>query len=75
MAKGEYYTISELAKAVGLPLSTLKHWCSVNLLEPELTTMGGTRVFGRMAFFRAQEIKRLRQDERRTIAEVKEVLG
>ena len=54
----QQYTISRLAKAVGVPTTTLRYYERVGLLEPEDRTEGNYRLYtdeslSRIKFIRA----------------------
>jgi MerR family mercuric resistance operon transcriptional regulator len=42
---GKYYTISQLAKALGVPATTLRYYERVGLLEPEDRSQGNYRLY------------------------------
>jgi DNA-binding transcriptional MerR regulator len=71
----KHLTISDVAKHLGLAKSTVQYWTSMGLLKPEDVGPNGYRYYDTLSLRRASEIKRLREEERLTIKEIKERLG
>lgn len=66
------YTISELAKAVGVPTTTLRYYERVELLTPEGRTEGNYRLYSdsslqRLRFIRAAQATGFTLDDVRTL--------
>ena len=66
------YTISELAKSVGVPSSTLRYYERVGLLAPEGRTEGNYRLYAdaslqRLRFIRAAQATGFTLDDVRTL--------
>ncbi len=65
--------IGELAKSVGESVPTIRYWTKEGLLAPASKTEGGYALYDPTMADRAREIRRLQQQERLTIAEIREL--
>lgn len=68
------YTISQLAKAVGVPTTTLRYYERVGLLEPEDRSQGNYRLYTEESLRRLQFI-RAAQATGFTLDDVKELMS
>jgi DNA-binding transcriptional MerR regulator len=66
------YTIGKLAKDADLPVYTVRFYISQGLLNPVEILQNGYMVFDESSLFKIKEIKQLREEDRRTIKEIKD---
>jgi len=69
--KSKLLRIGQLAKQTGELVTTIRFWISEGLLMAEEYTQGGFQLFNPAMVGRAKEIRRLQNEERLTIAEIK----
>ncbi len=67
--------IGELAKETGVTLNAIRHWTEKGLLEVAEHTEAGYQLFDRSMVERIKEIRRLQQEERLSIKEIRSKLG
>lgn len=67
--------IGELKKAIGIPTSTIRYYVEQGLITPEGHSEGGFMFFGPKVVGKIREIKRLQQEERLTIKEIRNKLA
>lgn len=73
--KNKLLKIGEIAKVVGEQITTIRYWTNEGLLEVEDRTPGGYQLYNKSKVIkRAREIRRLQNEERLTVAEIKERL-
>ncbi|MGY8696593.1 MAG: helix-turn-helix domain-containing protein [Verrucomicrobiia bacterium] len=66
--------IGELAKRVGVPNSTIRHWTKADLLETAETTASGYQMYSTDMIERVKTIKNLKS-KRLTLDEIKDKLA
>lgn len=66
--------IGELEKAVGIPTSTIRYYVEQGLIIPEGHSEGGFMLFNPKVIDKIREIKRLQQEERLSIKEIRNKL-
>ena len=66
--------IGDLAKETGATLNAIRHWTEKGLLEVAERTEAGYQLFDRSMIERIKEIKRLQQEERLSIKEIRNKL-
>jgi DNA-binding transcriptional MerR regulator len=55
----EYLTIGDLAERVGLSARTIKHWEDKGIIEPDMRTEGGFRLYSRVYIYLCELIRDL----------------
>lgn len=78
---GQYLTIGDLAERVGLSARTIKHWEDKGIIEPDMRTEGGFRLYSKVYIYlcelirdlqlfgyRLEEIKKISDDFRDFLA-------
>lgn len=79
MEKGEHtvklLTIGKLAQAAGVPIPTVRYYLNMELIKSADKTPGGFFLFDHNIIERIQMIKKLQNENRLTIAEIKQRLG
>lgn len=63
--------IGRLARLANEPISTLRFWIQTNLLTVSGRTKGGYQLFNQNALKTIQKIRKLQQEKRLTIKEIK----
>lgn len=71
----ELLRIGELARRTGETVHTLRFWTKERLLEVAGTTKGGYQLYDPSMIGRVKEIRRLQEEQRLTITEIKQRLG
>lgn len=66
--------IGQLAKVTGKTVSTLRFWTKEGLLQVEKRTQGGYQLYGQSMVEQAKKIRRLQDEKRLSIAEIKQNL-
>lgn len=66
--------IGELAKITGETIHTLRYWTKMGLLEVADVTPGGYQLYSPDATEKVKQIRKLQQEKRLTIEEIKEAL-
>lgn len=69
--KNKLLKIGELAKLTGEPIATLRFWSKNGLLKVSGHTKGGYQLFGELMVDRVKKIRRLQQEKRLTLREIK----
>jgi Fic family protein len=69
-----FLKIGELAKAVGMPVPTIRHWTNEGLLEAAEFMQSGYQLYAVNMVNRCKQIKKLK-DKRLTLAEIKQQLS
>ena len=67
--------IGELAREAGESVHTIRYWTQQGLLAVSSHTKGGYQLYDRAMLEQARRIRRLQQQERLTIAEIKDILN
>lgn len=67
--------IGKVAKAAGISTSAIRYWVKQGLITPVGHSEGGFALFSREIIDKIKEIKRLQQEERLSIAEIKRRLN
>lgn len=67
------YTIGKLAKDANTNVSTIRYYLSQGLLEPVEKTQVGYMIFDESSLERLKQIITLRENDRRTIEEIKTI--
>ena len=67
--------IGELAKETGELVTTIRFWTNEGLLEVKEYSPGGYQLYEPLMIERTKEIRRLQNDKRLTIAEIKKILN
>lgn len=65
------FKIGELAKATGETTATIRHWTKEGLLQVAKKSVGGYQLYSQYMIARVEEIRRLQNEERLTLAELK----
>lgn len=73
--KNKLLKIGELAKLTGEPVATLRFWTKNGLLKVSGHTKGGYQLFNKRMTEQVKKIRKLQQDNRLTIREIKSRLG
>jgi Fic family protein len=71
----KYLKISQLSQMAGVSIHTIRFYQNQGLLAPAAKTAGGFSLYNLAAGKRIAEIKRLQEDERLTLLEIKKRLG
>lgn len=71
---GNLLKIGELAKVTGETIHTLRYWTKMGLLEVADYTHGGYQLYSPDATQKVKRIRKLQQEKRLTIEEIKEIL-
>lgn len=72
--KTKLLRIGKLSKEAGELVTTIRYWTKEGLLTVKDTTPSGYQLFEPSMVERAKEIRKLQNDKRLTIAEIKEEL-
>jgi len=71
----ELLTIGKLAKLTGELVTTIRFWTKEGLLTVKDYSQGGYQLYEPSMVERAKEIRRLQNEKRLTIAEIKEAVS
>jgi DNA-binding transcriptional MerR regulator len=71
---GKFLTVGQLAERTGLSPRTIKHWEDIGIIEPEMRSEGGFRLYGDIYVYLCQLIRDL-QLFGYTLEEIKAVSG
>lgn len=71
-AENKLLRIGQLAKQTGELITTIRFWTNEGLLVVKEHSQGGYQLYEPSMIERAKEIRRLQNEERLTIAEIKE---
>lgn len=74
-ASEELLKIGELAKAAGETIATIRHWTKKGLLDVAAQSSGGYQLYAPTTVARVEEIRRLQNEERLTLAELKKLFA
>lgn len=74
IVKEKKLKIGELGKAVGIPASTIRYYIEQGLITPDGHSQGGFMLFNPKILEKIKEIKRLKQEERLSIKEIRSKL-
>ncbi|MBU1126956.1 Fic family protein [Patescibacteria group bacterium] len=74
-SKGNFLKIGELAKETGELTTTIRYWAKEGLLIVSEYTEGGYQLFSLAMVERVKKIRRLQNEKRLTIREIKEVIS
>ncbi|MBI2330319.1 Fic family protein [Candidatus Daviesbacteria bacterium] len=69
------YKIGEFAKTAGETIPTIRYWTNEGLLKIAKLTKGGYALYDSSQIDKAKEVRYLQNEQRLTIAEIKEKLG
>jgi DNA-binding transcriptional MerR regulator len=72
--KSKLLKIGELAKQTDELVSTIRYWTSEGLLEVSEYSKGGYQLYDPSMIDRAKQIRKLQNNDRLTIAEIKKEL-
>lgn len=75
MKEEKQLKIGELGKAAGIPTSTIRYYIEQGLIKPDGHSQGGFMLFGPKVVRKIKEIKRLQQEERWSIKEIRNKLS
>lgn len=74
-ASEELLKIGELAKTAGETTATIRHWTKKGLLDVAAKSSGGYQLYAPTTVARVEEIRRLQNEERLTLAELKKLFA
>jgi len=74
-AENKLLRIGQLAKQTGELVTTIRFWTNEGLLEVKEYSQGGYQLYEPSMIERVKEVRRLQNEKRLTIAEIKEQLG